>query len=143
MKIQSIYKVSISLLLISGLSCTKLDETKYLYDTVNSTGFYQTDAELSSAVGAAYANLTGVASNNHYLTINEATTDECVVPTRSGLGRWRSLGTFGRPIRMWRPILIRMNGWNFCYAGINTCNRLIAHAGEFIPIQNSGLALAN
>ncbi|HWK03674.1 MAG TPA: RagB/SusD family nutrient uptake outer membrane protein [Puia sp.] len=131
MKIQSIYKVSISLLLISGLSCTKLDETKYLYDTVNSTGFYQTDAELSSAVGAAYANLTGVASNNHYLTINEATTDECVVPTRGpdwgDGGRWVRLQTHTYVAADPDPL----NGWNFCYAGINTCNRLIATLANY------------
>jgi len=82
MKIRFIIRLSVLVLLVTVGSCTKLDETKYLYDTVNSDGFYQTDAELSSAVGAAYANLSGVASNNHYLTIGEVTSDECVVPTR-------------------------------------------------------------
>ena len=74
MKIRSIIRLSFLFLLVMAGACTKLDENKYLYDTVNSDGFYQTDAELSSAVGAAYANLSGVASNNHYLTINEVTT---------------------------------------------------------------------
>ncbi|HLZ89248.1 MAG TPA: hypothetical protein VKQ52_18455, partial [Puia sp.] len=67
MKISLIIRLSVLVMLITVGSCTKLDETKYLYDTVNADGFYQTDAELSSAVGAAYANLTSVAGNNHYL----------------------------------------------------------------------------
>jgi len=107
-------------------ACTKLDETKYLYDTVNGTDFYNTDAELSSAVGAAYANLSGVASNNHYLTINEVTTDEIVVPTRGpdwgDGGRWVRLTTHTYTSTDPDPA----NGWNFCYAGINSCNQIIA-----------------
>ena len=47
-------KIGVLLMLTIIGSCTKLDETKYLYDTVNSDGFYQTDAELSSAVGAFF-----------------------------------------------------------------------------------------
>jgi len=126
MKIRSIIRLSVLFLLLMAGACTKLDETKYLYDKVNSTGFYQTDAELSSAVGAAYANLSGIASNNHYLTINEVTTDECVVPTRGpdwgDGGRWVRLKTHTYNSLDPDPI----NGWNFCYSGINTCNRLIA-----------------
>src|SRR5258708_20020860 len=90
-------KIGVLLLLTIIGSCTTLDETKYLYDTVNSDGFYQTDAELSSAVGAAYSNLSAIGSNNHYLTINEAMTDECVVPTPGpdwgDGGRWVRLIT--------------------------------------------------
>jgi hypothetical protein len=137
MKIKLITKISGILLLFYGISCTKLDENNYLFDTVNSNGFYQTDAELSSAVGAAYANLSGIASNNHLLTINEVTTDECVVPTRGpdwgDGGRWIRLQTHTYVAADPDPI----NGWNFCYAGINTCNRLIAtltsHTNPKIP----------
>lgn len=131
MKIRSIIRLSVLVLLVSVGACTKLDETKYLYDTVNSDGFYQTDAELSSAVGAAYSNLTGVASNNHYLTINEVTTDECVVPTRGpdwgDGGRWVRLTTHTYTSTDPDPA----NGWNFCFGGINTCNRLIATLSKY------------
>jgi starch-binding outer membrane protein, SusD/RagB family len=131
MKIQSIIRLSVLLLLGMVGACTKLDETKYLYDTVNSSGFYQTDAELSSAVGAAYANLSGIASNNHYLTINEVTTDECVVPTRGpdwgDGGRWVRLKTHTYNSLDPDPL----NGWNFCYGGVNTCNRLIATLSKY------------
>ncbi len=43
--------------LILLASCTKLDEKELLYDTVISDNFYKTDAELASAVGAAYSPL--------------------------------------------------------------------------------------
>ena len=46
--------------LILGVSCTKLNEKELLYDTVISDNFYKTDAELASAVGAAYSPLFGV-----------------------------------------------------------------------------------
>ena len=89
--------------LFSGLSCTKLDEDKYLFDKVTGDQFGKTDLEISSAVGAAYSNLSGVASNNHYLTMNEVTTDECVVPTRGP--DW---GDGGRWVRLKRHTL-------YCY----------------------------
>jgi hypothetical protein len=131
MKIRSIIRLSFLILLVMAGACTKLDENKYLYDTVNSDGFYQTDAELSSAVGAAYANLSGVASNNHYLTINEVMTDEIVVPTRGP--DW---GDGGRWVRLKQHAVVSTdpdpaNGWTFCYGGINTCNRLIATLSKY------------
>ncbi|HEY4112353.1 RagB/SusD family nutrient uptake outer membrane protein [Puia sp.] len=131
MKMRSIIRLSFLILLVMAGACTKLDETKYLYDTVNSEGFYQTDAELSSAVGAAYANLSGIASNNHYLTINEVTTDEIVVPTRGpdwgDGGRWVRLKQHKYNSTDPDPA----NGWTFCYGGINTCNRLIATLSKY------------
>lgn len=125
MKSRFFKKILIAGLLVSGLSCTKLDEGKYLYDKVTGDQFGKTDLEVQSAVGAAYANLSGIASNNHYLTINEVTTDECVVPTRGpdwgDGGRWVRLKTHGYKADDPDP----SNGWTFCYKGISTCNRLI------------------
>src|SRR5258708_1962788 len=139
----SIRKLTFLLLLATIGACTTLDETKYLYDTVNSDGFYQTDAELSSAVGAAYSNLAAIGSNNHYLTINEAMTDECVVPTRGpdwgDGGRWVRLIT--HTVQSTDPD--PSNGWNFCYSGVNTCNRLIATLTKYtspkIPLYTAEL----
>ena len=66
MKIKSVIRISMVVLLLTVISCTKLNENDYLFDTVNSNNFYQTDAELSSAVGAAYSNLAKMASNGHF-----------------------------------------------------------------------------
>ncbi|MEO6315915.1 MAG: RagB/SusD family nutrient uptake outer membrane protein [Chitinophagaceae bacterium] len=118
-------------LLLAGVSCTKLDESGYIYDRVTGAQFGKTDLEISSSVGAAYSNLSGMASNNHYLTMNEVTTDECVVPTRGP--DW---GDGGRWIRLKQHIYKAddpdpLNGWTFCYKGVSTCNRLIATLTTF------------
>ena len=97
MKIKLVIKTSMVVLLLTVISCTKLNENDYLFDTVNSDNFYQTDAELSSAVGAAYSNLAKMASNGTFIPSEEVTTDECVVPTRGpdwgDGGRWVRLQT--------------------------------------------------
>jgi hypothetical protein len=113
-------------LLFAGLSCTKLDEKPYIFDRVLGSEFGNTDLEVSSAVGAAYSNLASMGGNNHYLTINEVTTDECVVPTRGP--DW---GDGGRWVRLKQHTYTAsdpdpLNGWTFCYSGISTCNRLMA-----------------
>jgi len=126
MKPFSITKISaIALLVIAG-SCTNLDEKRYLYDTVDSEDFYKTDAELVSAVGAAYTNLFSYAGNATVLPLAEVTTDEMIVPTRGADwgdgGVWVELQkhTYG-------PTNARVNDcWNFLYGGVNTCNRLLA-----------------
>jgi hypothetical protein len=113
-------------LMFTGLSCTKLDEKPYLFDKVLGADFGKTDLEVASAVGAAYSNLASIGGNNHYLTINEVTTDECVVPTRGP--DW---GDGGRWVRLKQHTYTAtdpdpLNGWTFCYSGISTCNRLIS-----------------
>ena len=113
-------------LLLSGLSCTKLDEDQYLYDIVTGDRFGKTDLEISSAVGVAYSNLAGIGGNNHYIPLNEVTTDEMIVPTRGP--DW---GDGGHWVRLKRHTYVAAdplpgNGWNFCYTGISTVNRLIA-----------------
>ena len=126
MKSKSFTKMLIVCMLFLGFSCTKLDEGPYLFDKVTADQFGNTDLEVSSLVGAAYANLSGMASNNHYLTMNEVTTDECVVPTRGpdwgDGGRWLRLKKHSYKADDPDPL----NGWTFCYKGITTCNRLIS-----------------
>ncbi len=111
-------------LLVIG-SCTKLDETKYLFDTVTSDNFYKTDAELASAVGAAYTNLYGIGGNNNVFPIGEVTSDEIVVPQRGADwgdgGHWvrLKLHTYKKD----DPII--NNCWNFGFSGVTTCNKLM------------------
>jgi len=126
MKKSSIRNILITGLLLSGLSCTKLDESDLLYDKVDGTLFGKTDLEVSSLVGAAYSNLAGLGGNNHYIPLNEVTTDEAIVPTRGA--DW---GDGGHWVRLKRHTYTSTdatpgNGWNFCYSGVATCNRLIA-----------------
>lgn len=113
-------------LLFLSISCTKLEEDQYLYDRVQSELFGKNDLELSSLVGAAYSNLAGVGGSNHYIPLNEVTTDEAVVPTRGP--DW---GDGGHWVRLKQHKYVSTdpmpgNGWNFCYSGVTSCNRLIA-----------------
>ncbi|MEO6547286.1 MAG: RagB/SusD family nutrient uptake outer membrane protein [Ferruginibacter sp.] len=113
-------------LFLSGFSCTKLDEEQYLFDKVTGDKIGKTDLEVSSLVGAAYSNMAGVGGNNHYIPLNEVTTDEAIVPTRGP--DW---GDGGHWVRLKKHKYVSTdatpgNGWNFCYTGISTCNRLIA-----------------
>lgn len=107
-------------------SCTKLDEKELLYDTVIGENFLKTDAELASAVAAAYAPLYGFGGNNHQIPLNEVTTDEVVVPTRGA--DW---GDGGHWVRLQQHTYKKddpspNSGWNFCYNGISNCNKLVA-----------------
>lgn len=123
-KIYLLFSLVLSLLIIS---CTDLDETDLLYDTVTGDQFYQTDLEVLSAVGAAYSNLYGSfgGSGNIY-PMQEVTTDEMIVPTRGG--DW---GDGGHWVRLHRHTYTPQDPtpndtWNFLYAGVNSCNRVIA-----------------
>jgi hypothetical protein len=115
----------LALVTLTICSCTKLNEQDLLYGTVTSNNFYKTDLEFAAAVGAAYTNLYNIGGNNHMIPLNEVTTDEIVVPTRGADwgdgGHWVRLQTHTYTSQDPTP----NNGWNFLYAGIATCNRVI------------------
>ena len=108
----------------------KLNEKDLLYDTVISDNFYKTDAELASAVGAAYSPLFGFGGNGHMIPLNEVTTDGDVEAQRGadcrayGFMIWLQTHTYNKT----DPT--PNNGWNFCYSGISTCNKLLIILGK-------------
>jgi len=126
MKNKSLFKLIMGTALIATVSCTKLTETDLLYDKVNGDEFGKTALEVQSLVGAAYSNLSGIGGNNHYIPLNEVTTDEMIVPTRGA--DW---GDGGHWVRLKKHTYnsndpLPSNGWSFCYTGVSTCNRLLA-----------------
>lgn len=111
-------------------ACTDLDEKDLLYDNVRSDDFYKTPEEFASAVGAAYTNLYNLGGNNHMIPLNEVTTDEVVVPTRGA--DW---GDGGHWVRLQQHTYVPTdptpnNAWNMLYAGVATCNRVMAQLEE-------------
>ncbi len=124
MKLTTKFSFLVCLLVIG--SCTKLDERELLFDTVTSDNFYQTDAELASAVGAAYSPLFGIGGNGNVFSLTEVTSDEVVVPQRGADwgdgGHWvrLKLHTYKKDDPMIN------NGWNFGFSGVTTCNKLMA-----------------
>jgi len=113
-------------MLFSAFSCTKLDETPYLYDKVTGDRIGKTDLEVQSLVGAAYSNLNGIGGNNHWNPLGEVTADEEIVPTRGP--DWGDGGHWVRQKQHTYTALDNgpVSGWGFCYSGVSTCNRLIA-----------------
>src|ERR1044072_5291206 len=107
-------------------ACTNLDEKDLLYGNVTSDDFYRTPQEIASAVGAAYVNLYNFGGNNHMIPLNEVTTDEVVVPQRGA--DWFDGGHW---VRLQKHTYLPHdptpnNSWNTLYAGIATCNRVMA-----------------
>jgi len=119
------FVVAGSALLIT--SCTKLDESELLYDQVTTKNFYQTDAELASAVGGAYAPIYSY--SNFYFILSETTTDEMVVPQR-GSG-W---GDNGKWVRFADHTYTRLSNntdgeindaWTWAFGGVAGCNKTL------------------
>jgi hypothetical protein len=125
--------ILIALLVITfNQSCTNLDEE--LYSQVTPDNFFKTDEEFISALGAAYTSFGGYASGDVY-NLQETTTDEMVVPTRGqdwdDGGNWRRLH-----LHSWKFEDGATGGaWDFCFAGVNTANRLIY---QFESLVESG-----
>jgi starch-binding outer membrane protein, SusD/RagB family len=123
-----------------NISCTDLDEE--LFGEVIPENFFKTEAEFVSALGAAYTRLQAYAVGDVY-SLQEVTTDEMVVPTRGqdwdDGGNWRRLH-----LHSWTfEDDITGNAWDWCFAGVNTANRLIfqfqtlSEEGSVDPAQAS------
>src|SRR5690349_8638136 len=118
MKLNKLITASVAASVCFTLSCTKLDETELLYDTVTADKFYKTDAELASAVGAAYNNIYGLLGNGNIFSVQEVPSDEIVVPQRGADwgdgGHWVRLKQHA--YRTDDPMII--NSWNFGFSGV-------------------------
>lgn len=105
-------------------SCTDLDEE--LFSEVTPDNFFKTDEELIAGLGAAYTSLYSIGSHNTFMSCNEVSSDEIMIPQRGQ--DWFDGGVWLRQHRHeWtveEPHL--NNAWNTIYGGINNCNRLIA-----------------
>lgn len=87
------YRLAI-LFVISFFSCTKLDQN--VYSVVTNENFWQTPEQISAGIAPAYAQLTAIPNGNVF-DLNEATSDEMVVPARGadwlGMGSGYSCGS--------------------------------------------------
>ena len=112
----------IVLIAAGNRSCTNLDEE--LYGEVTPENFFQTEEEYVAALGAAYTAFQSYATGD-ILSLQEATTDEMVVPTRGQ--DWDDGGMWRRThLHSWTYEDVYTNGgWNFGFGGVSTANRLI------------------
>jgi len=113
------------------VGCTDLDEE--LFSEVTDDNFFQTEEELIAALGSAYTSLYGYMGNTSVFGAQEVSSDEVVVPTRGP--DWGDGGHWVRLHQhLWTPEDPATNSaWNFCFGGVNACNRLVF---QFTELQN-------
>ncbi len=111
---------SLASILVGGQACTDLDAE--VFDQAEATKFPSNEDELLSTVGSTYGQLRGFL--DPVLVLNEATSDELVVPTRGpdwfDNGAWQQMAK-----HEWTPVSPgQINGsWEWAYrvvAGANT-----------------------
>jgi len=128
------------LLAFTMYSCSDLEPE--FTDVIPEDKYFQNDDAFISALGAAYTNLYGFMNHGNVFSLDVTSSDEAAV-THKGPD-WEDGGQW---LRMHRHEFFDGEGvlgnvWNFCYGGINTCNRLVAtfetsgasnpNAGNFI-----------
>ena len=104
-------------------SCTDLSES--VDSEVTAENFFQTDQQFVSAMGDAYSALRSVGGGGSPAQLNEATTDEVIVPAR---GQDWSEGGFWFRVnsQTWTVDEGTFNGfWQTYFSGVNNANRLI------------------
>lgn len=104
-------------------ACTDLTEP--VDSQVTAENFFQTDEQFVSALGDAYSTLIQLGGAGGPPQLNEATTDEVIVPAR---GQDWSEGGFWFRVNShtWTPGDGVFNGfWTTYFSGINAANRLI------------------
>lgn len=111
---------SLASILVGGQACTDLDAE--VFDQAEASKFPSNEDELLSTVGSTYGQLRGFL--DPVLVLNEATSDELVVPTRGpdwfDNGAWQQMAK-----HEWTPVSPgQINGsWEWAYrvvAGANT-----------------------
>ncbi len=105
-------------------SCSDLEPE--FTDVIPEDQYFQNDAAFISALGSAYTNLYGFMNHGNVFSLDVTSSDEAAI-THKGPD-WEDGGQW---LRMHRHEFFDGEGvfgsvWNFCYGGINTCNRLVA-----------------
>jgi hypothetical protein len=123
------YRLAI-LFTISFFSCTKLDQN--VYSVVTNENFCQTPEQISAGIAPAYAQLTAIPNGNVF-DLNEATSDEMVVPARGadwlGIGEW---------IQLWQHTYTSetpevTGAWADLYSGIGKINFILSIVDNISP----------
>lgn len=112
--------------LVLAAACTDLSPE--VYTDVRKEDYFKTAAQFSTLIANAYSQLAGeygYVYREGFWSMQEYTSDECVVPTRGT--DWYDAGV---PIMMhthtWETSTRDINnGWSFAYGGVTKCNTVI------------------
>ena len=120
-------------------SCSDLEPE--FKDVITEQNYFVNDEAFVSALGSAYTNLYGIMNHGNLFSLQEVSSDEACIPHKGP--DWEDGNQW---IRMHKHDFFKGEGvingvWNFCYGGINTCNRLIA-TFESVDNPNSAAFIA-
>lgn len=135
MKFKSI--LAASALLACG-ACTDLSEP--LYDKINANDYGQTDTEIGTIVGRAYASLrggsfdgaNGQAFSEYVYFLSAISSDEATLPARNGGADWYDGGRYVQLQRHeWDANNVAITGaWRYAYNGISTVNAIVSQVEQ-------------
>ena len=120
--INKIFLITLAILALNACSDLEPEFT----DVIPESEYFANEAAFVSALGSAYTNLYGFMNHGQLFSLDVTSSDEAAV-THKGPD-WEDGGQW---LRMHRHEFFDGEGvfgnvWNFCYGGINTCNRLVA-----------------
>ena len=120
MKKSIITKWLLGAAILAAPACTNLDET--VYDTIPSSEFGNTQAQINSIIAPIYSELKGVFPGDFFCLLEEAS-DMAITPTRIGGDWWDGGYHMEMKRRNWTYMnSLNRNSWNECMDGIATCN---------------------
>ena len=133
----NIFGVSTFLFVVLVFSaCTNLDET--IYDTIAAEKYELSEKDAASLFSSVYSNLRNVYWGwNGYCDIMEESSDLYCTPYRIGIG-WGDLYVSMHKHQFHSQIGHFWNAWYYSYAGINSCNKLLAD--ESVQASESAVA---
>lgn len=119
-------------------ACTDLSEP--LYDKINANEYGQTDTEIATIVGRAYASLrgggfdgaNGLAFSEYVYFLSAISSDEATLPARNGGADWYDAGRYVQLQRhQWDANNVAITGaWRYGYNGISTINAVISQVEQ-------------
>lgn len=120
MKKSIITKWLLGAALLAAPACTDLDEN--VYDSIPSSEFGQTQAQINSIIAPIYSELTGFWQGDMFCAVEEAS-DMAITPTRVGGDWWDGGYHMEMKRRTWNAMnSLTKSGWNKFMSGISTCN---------------------
>ncbi len=137
---KKIYKLILAFVYVATVlsfnSCTDLDET--IYDTIAAEKYEFSEKDAASLFSPVYSSLRGVYWGwNGYNDIQNESSDLYCTPYRIGIG-WGDLYVSMHKHEFHSQIGHYRTAWENAYAGINTCNKLLAD--ESVQTSESAVA---